>query len=45
MRDSHPEFQVVHVFVHSAVDGAFGGELQRVKESVSLDTERAAQLQ
>lgn len=36
--------QVVHVFVSSAVDGAFCGELQWIKEIVALDTEGAAQL-
>lgn len=36
---------MVHVFVGGAVDGAFCGELQRVEECLTLDTERAAQLQ
>lgn len=35
---------MVHVFVGGAVDGAFCGELQGVKKSVTLDTEGAAQL-
>lgn len=35
---------MVHVFVGGAVDGAFCGELERIKETVTLDTEGAAQL-
>lgn len=36
---------MVHVFVGGAVDGAFYGELQRVKKGLTLDSEGAAQLQ
>lgn len=35
---------MVHVFVGGAVNGAFCGELQGVKEIVTLDTEGTAQL-
>lgn len=41
---THFKVSVVHVFVSCAVNGAFSGEFQRVKESLTLDTERAAQL-
>lgn len=36
---------MVHGFSGGAVDVALGGEFQRVKEFVTLDLERAAQLQ
>lgn len=36
---------MIHAFVGRAVDWSFCGELQWVKDSVSPDTERAAQLQ
>lgn len=39
------EMEVVHGFFGGAVDGSLGGELQRVKEFVTLDLERTAQLQ
>lgn len=43
--DTHFEVELVDAFVGSAVDGAFSGELQRVKEGMGLGSERAAQLQ
>lgn len=36
---------MVHVFVCSAVDGSFGGELQWVKEILTLESERALQIE
>jgi len=44
MQEPHFEVKVVHFFVRGAVDGAFCGEFQRVEESASRGTERAAQL-
>lgn len=42
---THFEMEAVHVAVRGAVDGALGGELQRVKQIVALGGEGAAQLQ
>lgn len=39
------EMEVVHGFFGGAVDGSLAGELQRVKEFVTLDLEGTAQLQ
>lgn len=37
--------EVVDGFLRAAVDGSLGGEFQRVEEFVTLDLQRAAQLQ
>lgn len=39
------EAEVVHVFVGGAVDGAFHGELEGVKQSLTLNSEGAVQLE
>lgn len=38
------EVEMVHGVVGGAVEGAFSGELQGIKESLTLDSEGAAQL-
>lgn len=43
--ETYFQVQVVGGFPGRAVDGSLGGEVQRVKEVVTLDLERAAQLQ